>query len=246
MRINLPKPNTKFFLILFAVILVLAGSAGTYFFYTKYQKTQKLLKDPTAIQQAEIKDVTAKVSKLMDLPQGEDPSVATVLDKEKLKDQPFFARTENGDKVIIYTKAGQAILYRPSTNRIISVAPINLGETATTIKVAAYNGTGISGLTTKFAADVVKLVSNLTVAVKANAARSDYEKSLVVDLTGQKADLAKQMASLIGGDVSTLPDGETKPSDLSIDLLIILGKNYASPAVAPSPLPSPEQATPTP
>lgn len=222
------------------VVLIFAGTS--FFFYNKYQKTQKLLKDPTAVQEAEAKEVTAKVGKLMELPEGEDPSVATVLDKEKLKDQAFFARAENGDKVIIYTKAGQAILYRPSTNKIITVSPINLGTTTSetqTVKVAAYNGTGVSGLTARFAADIVKLVSNLTVDLRTNAARTDYERSIVVDLTGQKKDMANQMATLIGGDVSDLPSGETKPTDSSIELLVILGKNYLSPTPIPSPTPTP-------
>jgi len=251
MTINLPKLNFKFFIYLFISLFILTGIAGTYFFYTKYQKTQKLLNDPAAAQQAEIKNITAKISKLMDLPQGEDPSIATILDKDKLKNQPFFAKAESGDKIIIYNKAGQAILYRPGVNRIINAAPVNLGEAATAVKIAAYNGTETAGLTAKFAADIIKLVSNLTVAVKANAVRADYEKSVVVDLTGQKADLAKQMADLIGGDVSGLPEGENKPADSSIELLVILGKNYTGSAVAPSPmasapspLPSSGQATP--
>lgn len=238
-EINLPKIPLKIYALIL-IILIVGDAGGTFFYYNRYQKTQNLLKDPTAAQHAEMKDITGKISKLMDLPTGEDPSVATILDKEKLKDQPFFTKAENGDKVVIYTKAGQAILYRPSTNRIVNVSPINLGEApAITIKVAAYNGTGISGLTTKFAGDIVKLISNVTVVSKANAAKADYEKSVVVDLTGQKADLAKQIAEFIGGEVSTLPEGETKPTDSSIELLVILGRNYASPSPVPSPSPSP-------
>jgi hypothetical protein len=88
------------------------------------------LKNPTAAQTAEVKAVTAEVGKIMELPTGEDPSIATVLDKTKLTDQPFFVKAQNGDKVLIYTKSGEAILYRPSTNHIVNVSPINLGTPA--------------------------------------------------------------------------------------------------------------------
>jgi hypothetical protein len=54
--------------------------------------------------------------------------MATVLEQDKLKDQPFFARAQNGDKVIIYTQNKKAILYRPSENRIIEVAPLVVSE----------------------------------------------------------------------------------------------------------------------
>ena len=52
---------------------------------------------------------------------------------------------------------------------------------------------------------------------------------MVIDLTGQNADLAKQIADTIAGEVSSLPEGESKPTDSTIGLLVILGKNYISP-----------------
>lgn len=68
--------------------------------------------------------VVAKVSKLMVLPKGEVPTIATVSDKSKLVEQSFFQNAEDGDAVLIYQKAGSAILYRPSENRIINVGPV--------------------------------------------------------------------------------------------------------------------------
>lgn len=60
----------------------------------------------------------------MELPKEETPTIATISDKEKLKGQVFFDAAENGDVLFAYTTAMKAILYRPSTNKIINVAPI--------------------------------------------------------------------------------------------------------------------------
>ena len=65
----------------------------------------------------------------MELPEGETPTVATISDKEKLTGQPFFKSPENGDILFAYTTAMKAILYRPSTNKIINVAPITINQT---------------------------------------------------------------------------------------------------------------------
>lgn len=72
-----------------------------------------------------------KVAQLVDLPQGETPTIATVNDASKLKNQQFFANAKDGDKVLIYSKAGKAVLYRPSTNRIIDYSTVNLGGSPT-------------------------------------------------------------------------------------------------------------------
>lgn len=78
----------------------------------------------------ELNDVVAKVGKLMVLPEGETPTLATVADPEKLKDQKFFSNAQTGDKVLIYTNSQKAILYSPSLNKIVEVAPVNLGTGA--------------------------------------------------------------------------------------------------------------------
>ena len=72
-----------------------------------------------------------KVAALIELPAGEDPTIVTITDKTKLADQPFFAPAENGDIVLIYATAKKAYLYRPSTNKIIDVAPLNISESNT-------------------------------------------------------------------------------------------------------------------
>lgn len=74
----------------------------------------------------EVKRLVEEVNKLIALPEGEEPSVATISDKDKLGDVAFFAKADNGDKILIYTQARRAYLYRPSENRILEVATLNL------------------------------------------------------------------------------------------------------------------------
>lgn len=62
------------------------------------------------------------------LPPDEKPTIATVSDLEKLKDQQFFANARIGNKVFIFTQAKKAILYDVENNRIIEVAPLNMGD----------------------------------------------------------------------------------------------------------------------
>jgi hypothetical protein len=106
-------------------VLVIALAAATAYFYVQYSD---LKADPAKESQAEVDRLVAQVSKLIVLPEDEKPTVATVTDVEKLKDQPFFARAENGNKVLIYTQAKKAILFDPIENKLIEVAPINIGD----------------------------------------------------------------------------------------------------------------------
>lgn len=108
-----------------AVILgLLILGVGGYFYYQS-QKGQNL----TNVQQGspeEVNKMVEEVGKLMELPQGEVPQVATVTDVTQLQNQPFFQRAKNGDKVLIYQASGKAILYDPQAKKIIDVTVINL------------------------------------------------------------------------------------------------------------------------
>lgn len=59
------------------------------------------------------------------LPTDEEPAVATVTDTSKLS-SAFQNRSANGDRILIYQKTQQAIVYRPSIDRIVAVVPVQI------------------------------------------------------------------------------------------------------------------------
>lgn len=133
---GLPNFASKLPQLIGVLILVVAiGAAG--FFFVKYQsektRAAQLLGASTESSE-DVKKLIDSVGKLVELPKGEQPTVATVSNKEKLSGQAFFANAQNGDKVLIYNKARVAVLYRPSTGKIVNYAT-NItvgGESAST------------------------------------------------------------------------------------------------------------------
>lgn len=119
--------------------LLVAVGAAAYF----YRELSDIKKNPNKVAEDETKALIDKVGKLIVLPVNEQPTVATVTDLSKLKDQPFFAQAKEGYKVLIFTNAKKAILYNPVENQIVEVAPVNIGDTAATV-----DGTNVSGTTT--------------------------------------------------------------------------------------------------
>jgi hypothetical protein len=75
----------------------------------------------------ETQQLVEEVGKIIELPE-EVPTIATVTEIEKVREQKFFAKAENGDKVLIFTGAKKAILYRPSEKKIIEVGVVNVNE----------------------------------------------------------------------------------------------------------------------
>ena len=110
------------------VVLFVIGFAALAYQYTQTKNELNKVKDPKTAAKTEAAALAAKIGKTLDLPKNEKPTVATVSDKSKLQDQPFFERVEDGDKVLVYTKSQRAVLYRPSSNKIIEYAPVNLSN----------------------------------------------------------------------------------------------------------------------
>lgn len=121
----IPRRN---YLVWFLWILVVLSSGTAIYFYKKSNTNAAGAQSS----QAEIKALVAQVGQLILLPTGEDPTVATVVDPQLLKDQAFFANASKGDKVLIYAGAKRAILYNPAQHKVINVAPVDLGTPPST------------------------------------------------------------------------------------------------------------------
>jgi hypothetical protein len=112
----------------FTYVLVLAlGIAGGVFLAQQKPAWFGLSPGAAAVQ-AQVDATVARVGKLIALPTDEKPTVATVTDASKVKDQTFFQNAKNGDVVLIYTKAQKAILYDPSANIIVEVGAVNINN----------------------------------------------------------------------------------------------------------------------
>lgn len=118
--------SEKIIKIAFGVLsFLLIVSVGIAYYF--YRQSHSLVRDSTRIVEDEVKSVVERVGKLIVLPEGETPTVATVTDPERLRGQPFFEKAKEGYKVLIYAKTRKAILYDPNQNKIVEVAPLNTG-----------------------------------------------------------------------------------------------------------------------
>lgn len=109
--------------IIIILIILLGASLGAGFYFYK-----KSINNTPKDTQKELQDTIKIIGKLMVLPTDETPTLATVNDPEKLKNQAFFANAKVGDKVLIYTNAKKAILYNPAQNKIVEVSPLNINQ----------------------------------------------------------------------------------------------------------------------
>jgi len=126
---NANKMNTKRTLVNLVVIIAIA--AAIIFglkWHSANNRANQLSTNPQAAAQAAVQTTVDKVGKLVSLPSNETPTLATVSDISKLKGQTFFANAQNGDKVLIYTQHKLAVLYRPSIDKVINIAPLNIGN----------------------------------------------------------------------------------------------------------------------
>ena len=234
--------NKKRILIVLMFFLTLAPSL---FLFSKYQKSQQKLKNLESSPQDEVTRIIKEIGKLIQLPEDETPTIATVTDREKLASQPFFANAKNGDKVIIYSNARKAILYDPAAKKIIDVAPLNINTITPTpfgptpspkpVSFILLNGTATIGLTRQYESELRQKIANFTVLSRDNALKKDYQNTLLVDLNNDQAEEAKNLAEKLEISLSSIPEGEITSG--SADFLIITGADL---------VPSPQIPTPSP
>jgi hypothetical protein len=182
----------------------------------------------------EVKRLVEEVNRLIVLPADETPTVATITDREKLQEVPFFTTAENGDKVLIYVTTRKAFLYRPSSQKLIEVATLNLNnapgaDDTFAPRVALRNGTSVVGLTRRVEDNLRQVLPKIEVVLRDAANQPSYAETIVVDVTGTKKAEAEQLAVALGAKVGSLPTGEAKPD--GADFLIIVGTDKNSGAL---------------
>jgi hypothetical protein len=104
------------------VLVILVVLSSLFFYHRGQQSTSSSNAQSGNLQTTA--DVVQRVSRHILLPSGEQPTVATVTDASKVRNQVFFAEAATGDKVLIYAQTKKAYLYRPSIDRVIEVAPL--------------------------------------------------------------------------------------------------------------------------
>ena len=114
----------------FLVFLVIAASVGGTVYIARTNPKLLGIQTQSVDQTREETEILVKeVGQIIALPEGEIPQLATVTNVEEAIDNPFFSNAQNGDKVLIYSVAGKAYLYRPSEKKIIEVGVVNLNQT---------------------------------------------------------------------------------------------------------------------
>lgn len=130
--------NSKLSRLIFVIVAVLVLGLLALLF-TIMNDRNNLKKEVTKLSQSQVsaadeaKELNTEVAKLIELPSDEVPSIATVADEAKLKQQsPGFDNAKTGDKLLIYTRSKQIVVYRPSTKKVVAIVQINIGQTDTT------------------------------------------------------------------------------------------------------------------
>lgn len=116
----------KKLIITISILISLPILIGSLFMF---KKAPKKTISPTPPVSEEI-SLLNQLDKIVVLPSDEIPTIATVSDANKVKNQSFFARAENGDKVIVYTQAKKAILFRPSSGKLVEISNITIAPPA--------------------------------------------------------------------------------------------------------------------
>jgi hypothetical protein len=266
--------KSKSLVYLLLLILVASLSLSIYY-YRQYRKLKN--SDPQIQAQEETNRLIKQLGAIMELSNDETPSLLTVQDKNKLNDKLFFKNAQNGDKVLVYSKNQEIILYRPQTKKIIAAAPMDLSSSSqsnntigddqqiaktdnqppadtaqnasndqaadqlnqiddqvslaepqistrnanSSLNVILENGTKTAGLATKMKPKLESIAGVIVTSI-INAQKNDYKQTIVVDLTQKNSQLAQEIAQAVGGTISSLPDGESRPDNA--DILIIAGK----------------------
>ena len=91
------------------------------------QELQKIRESPERRGSEVAQEVLGKVRQLIDIPTDPEPTVATIIDVEALRQSSeFYNKAENGDHLVI--TENRAILFDPDRGIILDVVPVSINQ----------------------------------------------------------------------------------------------------------------------
>ncbi len=116
------------------IALIIVGAIVFFAYEYAHTKNQlEKLSNPKTATASAAQQLINSVGKLSVLPKNETPVIATINNVATLRLQGafakyFYANAQNGDKLLVYAKSNIAIIYRPSTNKIVASGPYDLSK----------------------------------------------------------------------------------------------------------------------
>ena len=199
------------------------------------------------VDKAEVQAFLDKLQSIVLVPLDEAPTLATIVDISKLREEVFFKNAEVDDKLFVYQQAQLAVLYRPSVEKIVNMAtlfdqsggkakapastsPQVKGATAQTpqassgaqlqYKLAIYFATDSASLRAKVG-KALNTIPSIEVTKEALTRETTYTGVTIVDLKGGQSTIVTELAKKLGGKAGSLPEGEDKPD---ADILAIVAE----------------------
>ncbi len=190
-----------------------------------------------------------KVARHVSIPEGEEPTVATVEDADEMRQNnpAFYAEAQNGDQLLVWSNV--VVLYSESRDLVLNVLPLDIGSVETIqpenvevseevdeeamaaellqkeqelAKIEVRNGTR-TPLLARNVSDALELEGFATLRPR-DARQKGYEKTLIVKLTDEELpETLRFLKEYLNAEVVELPEVETSVEG---DVLIIIGANY--------------------
>ncbi len=194
------------------------------------------------VDKAQVQEFLDKLQSIALVPLDEAPTLATIVDISKLREEAFFKKAEVDDKLFVYQQAQLAILYRPSVEKIVNMASLfdqSAGKAKTSVspqvkgtstqasagaqlqyKLAIYFATDSATLRAKVG-KALNTIPSVEVVKEALTRGTEYKGAIIVDLKGGQSTIVTEIAKKLGGKTGSLPEEEDKPD---ADILAIVAE----------------------
>jgi len=220
------KPGKTLVIILSLIVVLLAGALTASIILLNKEKNKSI--NPTELATAEQERIKEAVGKLIILDDSTEPTIATLVDTEKLKQEnsEFYKNAKNGDKLLIYPD--RAILFDEEKNIIVNVAPIlkepvtNTTTDENTLTIELRNGSKNTENLTDVNGKITELGESYIVSNTTEASNTNYTGTVIYNLGNADPTLLTDLAEKLNAKIETaLPEGE---AESTAGVVIIVGE----------------------